>query len=168
MRLPRRQFLHLAASAAAMPALSHVASAQTYPSRPITAGGAIDALCRASRRVYRIDSANRSWSTTGRRGLGDRNDRRCTRHAGRTYIDDGRQRGARYRRHAQYEARLRSDKGYCPDRLGRTVSIVLVVNPSLPVQSLADLIKYAKSNPGKLSYGSGGPGSLHHCLPNCS
>jgi tripartite-type tricarboxylate transporter receptor subunit TctC len=36
MNLPRRQFLHLAAGAAALPAVSRIATAQTYPSRPIT------------------------------------------------------------------------------------------------------------------------------------
>ena len=36
MKLPRRQFLHLAAGAAALPAVSRMASAQTYPSRPIS------------------------------------------------------------------------------------------------------------------------------------
>ncbi len=52
MTLPRRQFLHLAAGAAALPAVSRVAWAQTYPSRPITivvpfpAGGSTGALAR--------------------------------------------------------------------------------------------------------------------------
>ena len=36
MKLPRRRFLHLAASAAALPVMSRIATAQTYPSRPIT------------------------------------------------------------------------------------------------------------------------------------
>jgi len=39
---------------------------------------------------------------------------------------------------------------------------VLVVNPSLPVRSVAELVQYAKDNPGKLSFASGGPGSPHH------
>src|SRR6266702_3101723 len=52
MKLPRRQFLHLAAGAAALPAVSRVARAQAYPSRPITmivgypAGGPADTLAR--------------------------------------------------------------------------------------------------------------------------
>ena len=48
MKIPRRQFLQLAAGAAALPALSQIASAQTYPTRPvrmivpIAVGGATD------------------------------------------------------------------------------------------------------------------------------
>src|SRR6202040_35898 len=38
----------------------------------------------------------------------------------------------------------------------------LVVNPSLPVTTAAELVAYAKENPGRLSFGSGGPGSPHH------
>jgi len=39
---------------------------------------------------------------------------------------------------------------------------VLVVNPSLPVQSVADLVKLAKEKPGQISYGTPGPGTFHH------
>ena len=48
MKLPRRQFLHLAAGAAALPAMSRIASAQAYPARPVRlivpfpAGGAVE------------------------------------------------------------------------------------------------------------------------------
>ena len=52
MKFPRRQFLHLAAGAAALPAISRIARAQTYPARPITmivpqaAGGVLDVIGR--------------------------------------------------------------------------------------------------------------------------
>jgi tripartite-type tricarboxylate transporter receptor subunit TctC len=39
---------------------------------------------------------------------------------------------------------------------------ILLVNPSLPVKTVADLVKYVKDNPGKLSFGSGGVGASHH------
>jgi len=52
MKLPRRKFLHLAASAAALPAVSRIAWAQTYPNRPVrvivgfASGGAADIMAR--------------------------------------------------------------------------------------------------------------------------
>jgi tripartite-type tricarboxylate transporter receptor subunit TctC len=41
-------------------------------------------------------------------------------------------------------------------------SVILVVNPALPFRSVADLVAYAKANPGKLSYGSAGTGTVPH------
>jgi tripartite-type tricarboxylate transporter receptor subunit TctC len=53
-------------------------------------------------------------------------------------------------------------KDFAPVTLVATVPNILVVSPSLPVNSVAELVAYAKANPGKLSYGSGGNGSAAH------
>ena len=73
MKLPRRQFLHLAAGAAALPAMSRIASAQTYPTKPVrwiantAAGSTVDILCSVSNlslkiaRALEAISAPRRW-----------------------------------------------------------------------------------------------------------
>src|SRR5215467_16121885 len=53
-------------------------------------------------------------------------------------------------------------KSFAPVCLMAIVPSVLVVNPSLPVYSVSDLIAYAKKHPGKLAYGSAGNGSTSH------
>ena len=64
MKLPRRNFLHLAASAAALPAVSSIARAQAYPSRPVriivgfTAGSATDITARLF-----AQKLNEAWKT---------------------------------------------------------------------------------------------------------
>jgi len=52
-------------------------------------------------------------------------------------------------------------KDFTPIALVVRVPFILVVNPSLPIESVADLISYAKAHPGALTYGSGGAGSPH-------
>ena len=71
MKFPhRRQFLHLAAGAAALPAASRVARAQAYPTRPISmvvpfpAGGPTDVIGRVLTERIRTHSANRSLLKT--------------------------------------------------------------------------------------------------------
>jgi tripartite-type tricarboxylate transporter receptor subunit TctC len=65
---------------------------------------------------------------------------------------------------------IRKDLNYDPLANFSPVAMVAVgeaivgVRPEVPVKSLAELIRYAKSNPGKLSYGSGGVGSGNHLL----
>jgi tripartite-type tricarboxylate transporter receptor subunit TctC len=51
---------------------------------------------------------------------------------------------------------------FMPLALMANVPFVLVVNPSLPIKSVNELIKFAKANPKSLSYGTSGPGSPHH------
>ncbi len=52
-------------------------------------------------------------------------------------------------------------KDFTPVALMAKVPFILVVNPTLPVHSVAELVKYAKDHPGTLTYGSGGAGSPH-------
>jgi tripartite-type tricarboxylate transporter receptor subunit TctC len=53
-------------------------------------------------------------------------------------------------------------KDFAPIALLAHLPFVLVVNPSLPVKTVADLVQYAKERPGQLSFGSGGVGASHH------
>jgi tripartite-type tricarboxylate transporter receptor subunit TctC len=55
-----------------------------------------------------------------------------------------------------------SRRDFTPVSLAVMVPTILVVAPSLPVRSVAELIAYAKANPGKLNYGSNGPGTTQH------
>jgi tripartite-type tricarboxylate transporter receptor subunit TctC len=49
-----------------------------------------------------------------------------------------------------------------PIALLARVPFVLVVNPALPIQSVADLVRLAKEKPGQISFGTPGPGTFHH------
>src|SRR5262245_1441400 len=53
---------------------------------------------------------------------------------------------------------------FAPITLAASSPMVLVVNPSLPINSIADLIDYARKNPGKLSYGTPGIGTGQHVV----
>ena len=54
------------------------------------------------------------------------------------------------------------ERDFVPVSLIATGPNILVVNPSSPAKTLGELIAYAKANPGKLNFGSGGPGSIAH------
>jgi tripartite-type tricarboxylate transporter receptor subunit TctC len=171
MNLLRRTFMQLAASAVAVPTISRFAKAQSYPSRQITliapwpAGGAIDALCRtiapglAERLGKSIVIENRpgAGSVLGvAAGLKAAPDGYTLTMAGSGSLAIA----ATLNRSLPYEP-LRD---VTPIAFMSQVPFILVVNPSLPVHSIADLTSYAKNNPGKLSFASGGPGSPHHLL----
>jgi tripartite-type tricarboxylate transporter receptor subunit TctC len=55
-----------------------------------------------------------------------------------------------------------TEKSFAPITIVSTVSLLLTVNPDLPVKSTPELIAYAQANPGKLNYGTVGSGSLGH------
>jgi tripartite-type tricarboxylate transporter receptor subunit TctC len=169
MKLPhRRQFLHLAAGTAAMPAVSRIARAQTYPTRPVrwivasASGGANDIVAR----------------TFGQR-LSER--------LGQPFIVDSRPGGGG---NIATEAVVKSPPdGYTllmvvpANAINATLYAklsynfirditpvagitslpnVMIVNPSVPAKTVSEFIAYARANPGKLSMASAGTGTSSH------
>jgi tripartite-type tricarboxylate transporter receptor subunit TctC len=171
MNLLRRKFMQLAAGVLATPTMSRFAEAQAYPSRQITliapwpAGGAIDALCRTIAPGL-AERLGKSIVVENRPGAGSV----LGVAAGLKAIPDGYTLTMGGSGSLAIAATLNKSLPYDP--LGDVAPIafigqipfILVINPSLPVRSISELISYAKNNPGKLSFASGGPGSPHHLL----
>jgi tripartite-type tricarboxylate transporter receptor subunit TctC len=146
-----------------------IARAQDYPSRQITliapwpAGGAVDALCRAVA-PHLTERLGRSVVVENRPGAGSVIGTAAGAKAspdGYTMVMAG---SGSLAISATMYKKLPYDpvKDFVPMVLGAKIPFVLVVTPSLPVHSVAELVTYAKENPGKLSFASGGPGSPHH------
>jgi tripartite-type tricarboxylate transporter receptor subunit TctC len=168
MKHPRRRFLYLAAGAAALAAISPIARAQTYPTRPIRLvipfppGGAFDAVGRplADKMKPLLGTVVVENIGGGGASLGAAAVARA-RPDGYTILLGGTQ------THVN-EALLKSRPLYDPvkdlDPIAGVAANVLciAVHPAVPVQTLKELIAYAKANPGKLSYGHSGVGSIQH------
>jgi tripartite-type tricarboxylate transporter receptor subunit TctC len=149
--------------------LPPTARAQDYPTRQLTliapwpAGGAVDALCRAVA-VPLTERLGRSVVVENRPGAGSVIGTAAGAKAapdGYTLVMPG---SGSLAISATLYKKLPYDpvKDFIPIALVAKIPFVLVVTPALPVRSVIELIAYAKENPGKLSYGSGGPGSPHH------
>src|SRR5215813_3223902 len=168
MEFPRRKFLHLAASAAALSAISHIAGAQAYPARPIRLvvpfppGGAFDFVGRPWADKMKplvgavvIENIGGGGSSLGAAAVAR------AKPDGYTILLGGTQ------THVN-EALLKSRPLYDPVKdLAPIASITLyslciAVHPAMPVYGLKELIAYAKANPGKLSYGHAGIGTTQH------
>jgi tripartite-type tricarboxylate transporter receptor subunit TctC len=168
MKRPRRRFLYLAAGAAALAAVSPIARAQTYPTRPIRLvipfppGGAFDAVGRplADKMKPLLGTVVVENIGGGGASLGAAAVARA-RPDGYTILLGGTQ------THVN-EALLKSRPLYDPvkdlDPIAGVAANVLciAVHPAVPVQTLKELIAYAKANPGKLSYGHSGVGSIQN------
>ncbi len=168
MKLPRRTFLHLAAGVAALPAVSRIARGQGYPTRPIRLvvpfppGGAYDAV-------------GRPWADKMKPLLGTvvvENIGGASGSLGAVAVARARPDGYTILLGGTLthinEALLKSRPLYDPvkdlDPIAGVAanSLCIAVHPSVPVQTLKELIAYAKANPGKLSYGHAGVGSIQH------
>jgi tripartite-type tricarboxylate transporter receptor subunit TctC len=169
MKLPRRTFLHLAAGAAALPAVARIARAQAYPSRPVRivigfpAGGGADIVARLIGQ-WLSERFGQPFVIDNRPGAGSN----IAAEAGVRAAPDG------------YTLLLitmpaNAVNGALYDKLGfdfvRDIAPVasltrdpnvMEVNPSLPVKTVPEFIAYAKARPGKINMASSGIGAAQH------
>jgi len=146
-----------------------IARAQDYPSRQITliapwpAGGAIDAAARAVAAPL-SERLGKSVVVENRPGAGSV----IGTAAGAKAAPDGYTLVMPGSGSLAISTTMYKKLPYDPIKdfehmvLGAKIPFVLVVNPSLPVHNVTELIAYAKAHPGELSFASGGPGSPHH------
>jgi tripartite-type tricarboxylate transporter receptor subunit TctC len=164
-----RSFRHCVLAALALFVLLPRASADDYPSRPVTliapwpAGGAVDTLCRIFAAKL-TDRFGKSVIVENRPGAGSVLGVAAAARAapdGYTMVMAG---SASLATTVTIYKKLPYDpmKEFSPLALITRIPFLLVVNPSLPVKTVPELIALAKKEPGRLSYASGGPGSPHH------
>ena len=161
---PRRIFLHLAAGALALPAVSRIASAQAYPTRPVrlvvgfAAGGVADLFARLIGQLL-SERLNQSVIIENRAG------------AGGNLATEGVIRAIPDGHTLLYITSSNSYNTALYDKLNfdfvrdivPVASVdrglgVLVVHPSFPAKTINEFIAYAKANPGKVNMASGGNG----------
>jgi len=168
MKVSRRRFLHMAAGAAALPAVSRTACAQAYPTRPIRLvvpfppGGAFDFVGRPW--ADKVKALLGTVVVENMGGGGGSLGAAAVAHAppdGYTLLLGG------TLPHVN-EALVKRKPLYDPvkdlDPIAGIAAnfLCIAVHPVVPVQTLQELIAYARANPGKLSYGHAGVGSIQH------
>ena len=168
MKLPRRQFLHLAAGAAALPTLPSIARAQAYPSRPVhwivtaAPGGPADILARLLG-SWLSERLGQQFVVENRTGAGGNIGTEAVVRA----PPDG------------YTLHLTATSDAINATLDEKLSFnllrdiapvaslirgpfVMVVQPSFHAKTVPEFIAYAKANPGKINFASGGTGFAAH------
>ncbi len=168
MKIHRRTFLHLAEGGAALPAISRAAVAQAYPTRtirlvvPFAPGGAFDAIGRpwADRMKPLLGTVVVENIGGGGSSLGAAAVARAA-PDGYTILLGGTQ---THVNETLLKARPLYDpvKDLVPIAGAAAYFLGIAVHPSVPVQSLDELIAWAKANPGKVSYGHAGVGTIQH------
>jgi tripartite-type tricarboxylate transporter receptor subunit TctC len=169
MKLPRRQFLHLAAGAAALSAIPRTARAQAFPSRsvrivvPFPPGQATDAVARLIGQSL-SERMGQAFVIENRPGAGGNIATETVVRAqpdGHTLLLVG-------QATAIFAAFLYKNLNY--DFIRDIVpvanlgggSYVMTLNPSVPARTVPEFIAYAKANPDKINMGSSGTGSASH------
>ena len=168
MKLPRRQFLHLAAGAAALSVLSGIARAQAYPSRPIrwvvgfAPGGATDIIARLMGQ-WLSERLGQSVVIENRPGAGSNLATEVVVNAppdGYTLLLVGPSHAVNATLYPKLNYNFIRD--IAPIASISREPLVMVVNPSVPAKTVAEFIAYAKANPGKLNMASSGIGTSVH------
>jgi len=168
MKLVRRQFLHLAAGAVALPAVSRMARAQTYPARPVrivapfAAGGESDTLARLMGQ-WLSERLGQQFIVENRPGAANNiaTDAVAKSPAdGYTLLMVAPSNAINATLYEKLSFNFIADIAAVAGVV--RVPNVLEVNPSLPVKTVPEFIAYAKANPGKLSFASAGVGTASH------
>jgi tripartite-type tricarboxylate transporter receptor subunit TctC len=168
MKLSRRSFLHLAAGAVALPAVSRIARAQTYPTRPVriivslAAGGMQDILARLMGQ-WLSERLGQPFVIENRTGAGGNIGTEAAVRAlpdGYTLLTVGPSNAANATLYDKLNYNFIRD--IAPVASLTRVPNVLEVHPSVPAKTVPEFIAYAKANPGKLSMASGGNGTSQH------
>jgi tripartite-type tricarboxylate transporter receptor subunit TctC len=168
MSFPRRKLLRLAASAAALPALSRIAWTQEWPARPariivgFAAGGAFDLVARLIGHWLSERLAEQFIVENRPGGSGNIAAEAVARAApdGYTFLLGGSTNTVNTSLYDNLQFDFMRDLAPIA-ALAREPNIV-VVNPSVPVMTIPEFIAYAKANPGKLNMASAGNGSPAH------
>jgi tripartite-type tricarboxylate transporter receptor subunit TctC len=168
MKIPRRRFLELAAGAAALPAVSRIAGAQSYPTRPVRiivpfiAGASSDIIARLIGQ-WLSERLGQQFIVENRPGAGGNIGTEAVVHAppdGYTLLLTASA--------DAYLASLYPDLRFDYFRdISQVAGIALTpnvmeVNPVFPATTVPEFINYAKANPGKINYASGGVGTGPH------
>jgi tripartite-type tricarboxylate transporter receptor subunit TctC len=168
MKLLRRQFLHLTAGAAALPVITRVVRAQTYPTRPVhlivgfPAGGPQDIVMRLIGQ-WLSERLGQSFIIENRPGAsGNVGAETVVRAApdGYTLLSVSSPNAINATLYKNLNFNFIRD--IAPVASIMRVPLVMEVNPSVPVKTVPEFIAYAKANPGKVNYASAGIGTPQH------
>jgi tripartite-type tricarboxylate transporter receptor subunit TctC len=168
MKLPRRNFLHLAAVAAALPVVSRVARAQAYPSRPVrvivgfTAGSASDIVARLIA-PWLSERLGQQFLVENRPGAGTNIGTEVVVRApadGSTLLLVNSSNAINTTLYDKLSFVFLRD--IVPVAGILRAPLFLVVHPSFPAKTVPEFIAFAKANPGKVTMASPGNGSSPH------
>jgi tripartite-type tricarboxylate transporter receptor subunit TctC len=168
MKIPRRRFLHLTVIAAALPAVSRIARAQTYPSRPVrivvgfTAGGNFDIVARLMGQ-WLSEQLHQPFIVENRPGAGTNIATELVVRApadGYTLLLGGATNAINATFYEKLNFNFIAD--IAPVAGVTRFPNVMQVTPSFPAKTVAEFIAYAAANPGKINMGSSGVGTTQH------